>query len=391
MRPCDGPRPGPGWPRPPGSSSAASSSSPGVLKVPDPAAAVRAVRAYQLLPEPLVAPVAFGLPVLEIAVGLALLLGVFVRTAAIASAVLLVVFLVARRLGVGARPADRLRLLRQRRPGRRGADRLSRSRSLRDVGAAARRPRARPLAGVPARPRRPPSPSDREEVLRCPLTPRRRSNRERTRRPGAPPRRPPGRAPSGGAGRCSAAWSRRSSSSSRWSSSIVVQTHRTSTSADRRRRRRTRSTGTVIVVGSADRAGHGRPVRGLPVPELQGVRGRDAAAPWPSSSPPAPCRRTTTAWRSSTRARTTQYSTRALNAAAAVVDAAGPDAFQTFHDLLFANQPAEGGVGAHRRPARRSTRPRPGRPAARSHADIQRPDLRRLGQEGRPTRRARTA
>jgi uncharacterized membrane protein YphA (DoxX/SURF4 family) len=70
----------------------------GVLKIPDPAAAVRAVRAYRLLPEPLVAPVAFGLPVLEIAVGLALLLGVFVRTAAIASAVLLVVFLV----GVGS-------------------------------------------------------------------------------------------------------------------------------------------------------------------------------------------------------------------------------------------------------------------------------------------------
>jgi len=67
----------------------------GALKVPDPAAAVRAVRAYRLLPELLVGPVAFGLPVLEIAVGLALLLGALVRTAAIASAVLLVVFLVA--------------------------------------------------------------------------------------------------------------------------------------------------------------------------------------------------------------------------------------------------------------------------------------------------------
>jgi protein-disulfide isomerase len=40
-----------------------------------------------------------------------------------------------------------------------------------------------------------------------------------------------------------------------------------------------------------------------------------------------------------------QYSTRALNAAAAVVAAAGPEAFQTFHDLLFANQPPEGGSG----------------------------------------------
>src|ERR671928_2217547 len=65
----------------------------GVLKLPDPAAAERAVRAYRLLPETLVAPVAFGLPVLEIAVGLALVVGVFTRTAAIASAVLLVVFI----------------------------------------------------------------------------------------------------------------------------------------------------------------------------------------------------------------------------------------------------------------------------------------------------------
>lgn len=65
----------------------------GALKVPDPAAAVRAVRAYRALPEVLVEPVAFGLPVLEIAVGLALLVGVFVRTAAIASAILMVFFL----------------------------------------------------------------------------------------------------------------------------------------------------------------------------------------------------------------------------------------------------------------------------------------------------------
>ncbi|NYJ06672.1 DsbA family protein [Petropleomorpha daqingensis] len=40
-----------------------------------------------------------------------------------------------------------------------------------------------------------------------------------------------------------------------------------------------------------------------------------------------------------------KYSTRALNAAAAVVDAAGPDAYQKFHDLLYANQPPEGGSG----------------------------------------------
>jgi protein-disulfide isomerase len=39
------------------------------------------------------------------------------------------------------------------------------------------------------------------------------------------------------------------------------------------------------------------------------------------------------------------YSTRALNAAAVVLDTAGTQAFQTFHDLLFAHQPAEGGSG----------------------------------------------
>ena len=70
----------------------------GVLKLPDPAAAVRAVRAYRLLSESLVGPVAFGLPIVEIVVGLALLIGVFVRTAALASALLLAVYLA----GVGS-------------------------------------------------------------------------------------------------------------------------------------------------------------------------------------------------------------------------------------------------------------------------------------------------
>ena len=40
-----------------------------------------------------------------------------------------------------------------------------------------------------------------------------------------------------------------------------------------------------------------------------------------------------------------RYSTRALNAAAAVLDAAGPTAFQKFHDLLYANQPPETATG----------------------------------------------
>ena len=44
------------------------------------------------------------------------------------------------------------------------------------------------------------------------------------------------------------------------------------------------------------------------------------------------------------RASTTDYSTRALMAAASVQDSS-PTSFQAFHDLLYANQPAEGSAG----------------------------------------------
>jgi uncharacterized membrane protein YphA (DoxX/SURF4 family) len=70
----------------------------GALKLPDPAESVRAVRAYQLLPEAVVPAVGYGLPVLEVAVGLMLVLGVHLRLAAVVSAGLLLVFLV----GVGS-------------------------------------------------------------------------------------------------------------------------------------------------------------------------------------------------------------------------------------------------------------------------------------------------
>ena len=45
------------------------------------------------------------------------------------------------------------------------------------------------------------------------------------------------------------------------------------------------------------------------------------------------------------RSSTTNYSSRALNAAAAVLDTAGPDTFLKFHNLLYDNQPAEGSAG----------------------------------------------
>jgi len=42
---------------------------------------------------------------------------------------------------------------------------------------------------------------------------------------------------------------------------------------------------------------------------------------------------------------TTKYSSRALNAAAVVLDTSGKDVFAKFHDLLYAHQPPEGTAG----------------------------------------------
>ena len=65
----------------------------GIAKASDPLETVVAVRAYQLLPESAVRPVAAVLPYWEIAFGLLLLVGAATRLAAVASAVLLLVFI----------------------------------------------------------------------------------------------------------------------------------------------------------------------------------------------------------------------------------------------------------------------------------------------------------
>lgn len=66
----------------------------GGMKVTDLAGSVRAVRAYQLLPETAAQLVGAGLPVGEIALGVLLLAGLGVRAAAVISAVLLAAFVV---------------------------------------------------------------------------------------------------------------------------------------------------------------------------------------------------------------------------------------------------------------------------------------------------------
>lgn len=65
----------------------------GAAKVTDQAGSIRSVRAYRLLPEGAAVAVGAGLPFLEIALGLLLILGVGVRLNAAVSAVLLTVFI----------------------------------------------------------------------------------------------------------------------------------------------------------------------------------------------------------------------------------------------------------------------------------------------------------
>jgi len=66
----------------------------GALKLPDPAQSVAAVRAYELLPAPLIEPIGQLLPVIEVVVGLMLILGVLTRSAAVVSAVLFIAFII---------------------------------------------------------------------------------------------------------------------------------------------------------------------------------------------------------------------------------------------------------------------------------------------------------
>jgi uncharacterized membrane protein YphA (DoxX/SURF4 family) len=66
----------------------------GALKLADPYESVRAVRAYDLLPESVVPTIGHLLPVLEVVVGACLVLGLLTRGAAAVSALLFVAFII---------------------------------------------------------------------------------------------------------------------------------------------------------------------------------------------------------------------------------------------------------------------------------------------------------
>lgn len=66
----------------------------GALKLPDPAGSVRAVRAYDILPESVTSTFGHLLPIVEVVIGAMLVLGLLTRGAAVVSAVLFVMFVV---------------------------------------------------------------------------------------------------------------------------------------------------------------------------------------------------------------------------------------------------------------------------------------------------------
>jgi uncharacterized membrane protein YphA (DoxX/SURF4 family) len=64
-------------------------------KITDLDGTVRSVRSYEILPESLVHPFAYGLPLLELAVAVILLLGIGTRIGALVTATLMVMFMIA--------------------------------------------------------------------------------------------------------------------------------------------------------------------------------------------------------------------------------------------------------------------------------------------------------
>ncbi|MGJ7440979.1 MauE/DoxX family redox-associated membrane protein [Aquipuribacter sp. MA13-6] len=64
----------------------------GTIKLLDPDGSVRAVRAYRLLPDDLSVVVGYGLPALEVGLGILLLLGLSTRLAAVGAGLLVLAF-----------------------------------------------------------------------------------------------------------------------------------------------------------------------------------------------------------------------------------------------------------------------------------------------------------
>jgi uncharacterized membrane protein YphA (DoxX/SURF4 family) len=78
----------------------------GWLKIGTPALSIQAVKAYELLPEAVATAVGYGLPIVEIVVGVLLVVGLLTRAAGVVSALLMLAFVV----GIGSAWARGLRI-----------------------------------------------------------------------------------------------------------------------------------------------------------------------------------------------------------------------------------------------------------------------------------------
>jgi protein-disulfide isomerase/uncharacterized membrane protein YphA (DoxX/SURF4 family) len=314
----------------------------GVLKISDPTESVRAVRAYDLLPESLVPLVGHGLPVLEIVLGLALVVGLLTRWAAVVSAIVLIAFIV----GISSAWARGLQI----ECGCFGGGGPTRDATssypweiARDVGLLL-------LAGFLVwRPRTPFSLDERLLPVVPPVVPR---------------------TADAGAGGARGARTR--------ASQRAAEIRREAAAADQRRRNLVVGLGAaaamlaVVVVGSSVQAG--RDVTGTPSQVPSGTVDTYAfahGAKHPSTvvdvyedfmcpycgqfeklseglvqryaDRGVQFRYHVIAFLD--RASTTQYSTRAASALGVVLDTTGPAAAKRFHDELYAQQPQEGSAG----------------------------------------------
>jgi protein-disulfide isomerase/uncharacterized membrane protein YphA (DoxX/SURF4 family) len=322
----------------------------GLLKIGDPSENVRAVRAYELLPEPLVQLVGYSLPTLEIVIGVCLVLGLFTRWMGAVSAVILVAFIIgiasawARGLeiecgcfGGGGGPAE-------------GASDKYPWEIARDVGLLL-------LAAF---------------LVWRPRTPWALDNRVLPEVPAAAPRATPAAGAAAGAGAGHRAERTRSAQA-------AAEIRREAAAAEQRKRNSVvTAVGlvallAVVAVGYAVQSG--RDTTGQAAAAVPSGVVEDYAVPFGDDDAPVVvqvyedfmcpfCGQFEAASADVVeryagadvqfryhvisfldRASSTRYSTRAMNAHAVVLDTAGPEVAKEFHDLLFREQPEEGGPG----------------------------------------------